>query len=70
MAATPERGVVDPRGGVWGTEGLFVVDASVFPGACAVNPMVTVLAVAEWVSGKVGSGLSREKARRGERGRL
>ena len=33
MASTPRGGVVDPRGKVWGVEGLFVADASVFPSA-------------------------------------
>lgn len=33
MASTPRAGVVDPKGKVWGVEGLFVADASVFPSA-------------------------------------
>ncbi|GAB1317829.1 Long-chain-alcohol oxidase [Madurella fahalii] len=50
MSAQPKDGVVDPRGKVWGTEGLYVADASVFPSASGVNPMVTVMAIADWIA--------------------
>lgn len=43
MGASPKTSVVDPEGKVWGTEGLYVADASVFPSASGVNPMVTVM---------------------------
>lgn len=42
MGTKPSTSVVDPRGRVWGTDGLYVADASVFPTASGVNPMVTV----------------------------
>lgn len=42
MSAKATQGVVDPRGRVWGTEGLWIADASIFPTASAVNPMITV----------------------------
>lgn len=42
MGTSPRNSAVDPRGRVWGTEGLYVADASVFPTASGVNPMVTV----------------------------
>jgi hypothetical protein len=35
----PKLGVVDPNCQVWGTDGLYVVDASVFPSASGVNPI-------------------------------
>ena len=38
--------VADPDGQVWGTRGLFVTDASAFPSASGVNPMMTVMALA------------------------
>lgn len=50
MSAREKDGVVDPRGRVWGTDGLYVVDASVFPSASGVNPMVTNMAIADWCS--------------------
>lgn len=50
MSATPKKGVVDPRGKVWETEGLYVADASIFPSASGVNPMITNMAISDWIS--------------------
>jgi choline dehydrogenase-like flavoprotein len=51
MSATPSKGVVDPKGRVWEVdEGLYVADASVFPSASGVNPMVTNMAISEWIA--------------------
>lgn len=50
MSARPDTGVVDSRGAVWGTEDLYVADASVFPSASGVNPMVTTMGIAEWIA--------------------
>lgn len=57
MSALEKDGVVDPKGKVWGTEGLFVADASVFPSASGVNPMVTIMAISDWISRGVAKGL-------------
>lgn len=57
MSATEKDGVVDPQGKVWGTEGLYVADASVFPSASGVNPMVTNMAIADWISRGIAVGL-------------
>lgn len=55
MSGRAEEGVCDTKGRVWGKEGLYVADASLFPTASGVNPMVTVMALAEWVArGVVG----------------
>lgn len=43
-------GVVDPEGRVYGVEGLYVADGSVLPGATGVNPMETIMAVADLLS--------------------
>lgn len=56
MSVRPQDGVVDPKGMAWGTEGLYVADASVFPSASGVNPMVTNMAISDWIS----RGISRE----------
>lgn len=64
MSARARDGVVDPKGAVWGTEGLYVADASVFPSASGVNPMVTVMAIADYISRGVVVGLERERAER------
>ena len=56
MGAKEKDSVVDPEGRVWGTEGLFVADASIFPSASGVNPMVTNMAISDWIS----RGVARE----------
>ena len=38
--------VADPDGQVWDARGLYVTDASAFPSASGVNPMMTVMALA------------------------
>lgn len=61
MSNNPRRGVVDPSGKVWGTQSLYVSDASVFPSASGVNPMVTNMAISDWVSQRIANELSDEK---------
>ncbi|KAM0252525.1 hypothetical protein ACHAQJ_007700 [Trichoderma viride] len=56
MSASKESGVVDERGSVWGKKNLYVADSSVFPSASGVNPMVTVMSIADWIS----RGVSKE----------
>ncbi len=46
MSEDPRRGVVDSYGAFYGVPGLFVCDASVFPGPIGINPMETVIALA------------------------
>lgn len=57
MSKVEKEGVVDPTGRVWGTEGLYVADASVFPSASGVNPMVTNMAISDWISRGIAGGL-------------
>jgi cholesterol oxidase len=56
MSESPATGVVDDRGRVWGHPGLFVVDASTIPGPLAVNPSLTIAALAERVADTMVSG--------------
>jgi choline dehydrogenase-like flavoprotein len=49
------RGVVRPDFRVHHTQGLYVVDASVFPTSLGVNPQWTVMAVADVAAGYIGS---------------
>lgn len=63
-------GVVDPKGKVWGVEGLYVADASVFPSASGVNPMVTNMAISDMISRGVARELKGEAAGEAVRARL
>jgi long-chain-alcohol oxidase len=55
MGASPSDSVVDPENGVWGSPGLFVADASTFPSASGVNPMLTIMGIAHRAAGIVAS---------------
>jgi len=46
MGASARSSVVDPEHRVWGVRGLYVADASVFPTASGVNPMLTIMGIA------------------------
>ncbi len=47
MGTSPTTSVVDDHGEVWGYPDLFVVDGSIIPTALAVNPSLTIAALAE-----------------------
>ncbi|KAI1260643.1 long-chain fatty alcohol dehydrogenase [Xylariaceae sp. FL1019] len=53
MSANPADGVVDHCGRVWETSNLFIADASVFPSASGVNPMITIMAIADRIARKI-----------------
>ncbi|GAA5874602.1 hypothetical protein JCM16303_002918 [Sporobolomyces ruberrimus] len=63
MGSKPSTSVVDSRGRVWGTEGLYVADASVFPTASGVNPMITNMSlshsIAQFIDQDVRASLSQ-----------
>jgi len=46
LSEDPRRGVVGGFGEFHGVPGLFVADASLFPGPTGINPMETVIALA------------------------
>lgn len=50
MGTSPKNSVVDYRGRVWGTNGLYVADASVFPSASGVNPMITTMGISRGIA--------------------
>ena len=50
MGTDPRASVCDEHGQVRGTRGLYVADASLFPASSGVNPMITIMALAEMVS--------------------
>src|SRR5205085_5667934 len=55
MGADPRSSVCNERGAVRGINGLFVADASLFPASSGVNPMVTVMAMAQLVGAGLGT---------------
>jgi choline dehydrogenase-like flavoprotein len=61
MATNEKDGVVDANGKVFGTEGLYVSDASVFPSASGVNPMITNMAISDYISTGIAKLLHSEK---------
>jgi len=46
IGTSARESVADPDGQVWGVPGLFVTDASAFPTASGVNPMLSIMALA------------------------
>lgn len=60
MAINEDEGVVDCKGRVFEAEGLYVADASVLPSASGVNPMVTNMAIADWIAEGVSKDLNGE----------
>ena len=56
IAADPREGVCAPDGSVNGVAGLYVADASLFPTAAWVNPMMTILAFAKRVAAGIADG--------------
>lgn len=66
MSNSPTTGVVDPTGKIWGTENVYVADASILPSASGVNPMVSTMAFGLWVARGV-VGRVREGGRAGEK---
>ncbi|KAJ6813048.1 long-chain-alcohol oxidase FAO4A-like [Iris pallida] len=69
MGVDPKTSAVDPNGETWEVEGLYVADASVFPTALGVNPMVTVQAIAYCTAQSVLEVLRRKIKRRRRRRR-
>ncbi len=61
MSEDPGRGVVDSFGAFHGVPGLFVTDASLFPGPVGINPMETIIALALRNAGR----LIEQRARHG-----
>lgn len=47
MGADPRTAVVGESGEAYGTKGLYVADASTFPASSGVNPMITIMALAD-----------------------
>ncbi|HWP38917.1 MAG TPA: GMC family oxidoreductase N-terminal domain-containing protein [Gemmatimonadales bacterium] len=50
LGRDPARGVADERGAVHGMTGVYVADGSAFPRSSGVNPMLTIMAIADHVA--------------------
>lgn len=57
MGNTPETGVVDENGQVFGNPNLYVVDGSIIPSPIAVNTSLTIAAVAQRISEHIATTL-------------
>lgn len=53
MGDSPETGVIDGNGEVYGYKGLYVVDGSIIPSATGPNPSMTIAAMAERIAEKI-----------------
>ena len=55
MAESPDKGVVNFSGEIYGYPNLYVVDGSVVPANLAVNPSLTITALSEYIMSQVPS---------------
>ena len=53
MGADPELSVADGRGELHDTGGVWIGDASALPTAPGVNPMITIMALAERTAAQI-----------------
>jgi len=53
MGSSPEEGVCDPQGRVFGYDDLYVADGSLVPANLGVNPALTITALAEHVMSRI-----------------
>jgi choline dehydrogenase-like flavoprotein len=53
MSADPRMGVVDANFVVHGFDNLFVCDASIFPSSVTVNPVSTIMALADYAAPRI-----------------
>lgn len=61
MTSNPRTGVCKPTGETWEVKGLWVADASLFPTASGVNPMLTTYSMAKIVSNEIVTSLSQSR---------
>jgi choline dehydrogenase-like flavoprotein len=61
LGSDANMSVVDPTGKVWGYDNIIVADASLFPMASGVNPMLTIMAMAGRVAEQHGGTLERRE---------
>jgi long-chain-alcohol oxidase len=57
IGASPKLGAVNPHGESWDVKRLFVVDGSTMPTSSGVNPMLTILGLAHFLSQRIAAQL-------------
>lgn len=57
MGANSRSAAVDPNGQLYGVRNLYVSDGSLFPSAPSVNPMITIMAMAQRVAQRMAAAL-------------
>lgn len=58
MAGSPQQGACKPTGETWDIDNLFVADGSSLPTATGVNPMMSIMATAHYISQHIKDKLS------------
>ncbi len=56
MGSDPSRSVIDEAGETHELKGLYVADGSAFPTSSGVNPMITIMAIADHVGRGMAEG--------------
>ncbi|HEY4993775.1 MAG TPA: GMC oxidoreductase, partial [Nakamurella sp.] len=59
MGSSPETGVCDPYGEVFGYDNLFVADGSVMPSPIGANPSLTIAAFSSRMADAIVDGKTR-----------
>ena len=66
LGASPLDSVADGEGECWDVGGLYVADASAFPTATGVNPMITAMSISHMVTGGIASRFKSTAASNGK----
>ncbi|MCA9604862.1 MAG: GMC family oxidoreductase [Myxococcales bacterium] len=53
MSASAAEGAIDPDGQVWGTRGIYVMDASMFPSSASSHTMTPIITMARYLATKL-----------------
>jgi choline dehydrogenase-like flavoprotein len=56
ISSDPRQGACAPDGSLYGTDGLYVADGSLFPTSVGVNPMMTIIAFSKQVARGIAAG--------------
>jgi choline dehydrogenase-like flavoprotein len=56
LGADRRRGVAAESGETFAVRGLYLADASTFPASSGVNPMITIMAIADHVARGIAAG--------------